>query len=107
MNDADRAVGFDKRFNFTAWRAHIRDTVAAKKVGETIVFSWDIGQCATDFLGRPKIEKRNVTYRKRDDGSWKVDSGDAAGTPDLNQIISPQVPDETLKSFIMADPCSA
>ena len=106
-NDADKAVGIDKRFNFAAWRQHIRTGANAMRPGETLTMTWDIGKCKFDFLGRQEVEKRQIKYRKEPNGSWVVQSGNASGTPSLNDIVSPDYPDDKLKAIIMDDPCSA
>ncbi len=106
-NSADKAVGLDGRFNFGVWRKKIRDVAAAKKPGETLTMRWDVGRCERDILGNQKIDQRDVVYRKQADGRWKVESGSAAGTPDLNDLVSTDVPDSVIRSIIMADPCLA
>jgi hypothetical protein len=103
--DAERAVGFDKRFNFPVWRARLRAIANAKQVGETLNMEWDIGKCAFDFFGDQVVEEREVIYRKQADGKWVVQSGNASGTPDLNDIVGTEISDEQLKSFIMRSPC--
>ncbi|HEV2914314.1 MAG TPA: DUF4157 domain-containing protein [Pyrinomonadaceae bacterium] len=105
-NDADKAVGIDMRFNLPVWRARIREAASARKPGETLTMTWDIGLCKFDFMGYQEIEKRVVVYRKQDDGKWIVESGDSFGTPNLNSIISTDIPDSTLKEIIMRDPCA-
>ena len=69
--------------------------------------TWDVGKLAFDLLGRQVFAKRTVTYKKQADGKWTVESGDAAGTPSLDDIVSPQVPDTALKGLIMANPCGS
>lgn len=107
LNDADKAVGFDKRFNFTVWRKRVRDVANGMKPGETLPMTWDVGKCKTDLLGHQEVEKRRIVYKKNADGKWSVESGNASGLPDLNDIISPDYPDAKLKAIIMDDPCSA
>jgi hypothetical protein len=106
-NDADKAVSLDKRFDLPVWRQHIREVSAGKRPGETLKMQWDVGKCSFDFLGRQEVDTKYVTYKKQPDGSWKVESGDASGTPDLNDIISPAVGDEKIKAIVYNDPCLA
>ncbi len=106
-NDADKAVSLDKRFHLPVWRQHVRDAAAAKKPGETIKMQWDVGKCEFDIWGNQVVDTKYVTYKKQPDGSWKVESGDAHRTPDLNDIISPSVSDQTIRSIVYNDPCSA
>jgi hypothetical protein len=107
MGDADKAVPTEARFNIAPWRKKIRDAANAKSPGQTIDFTWEIARCTTDVWGRPEVDNRKVVYRKQPDGRWTVDSGNASGTPDFNQVISRDVPDETVRSQMIFDPCSA
>jgi hypothetical protein len=107
FNDADRAVGIDARLDFPAWRARAREIAGRKQPGETLTMTWDVGRCQTDFFGRQTIENRALTYKKQPDGRWMVVSGNPAGTPDLNAVISTEVPDAEIKGIMMSDPCTS
>lgn len=104
---AERSVSISKRFNLPVWRANITAQANAKKPGETLNFTWDIGRCAFDEDGHQVIEKRTIVYRKQQGGKWVVQSGNAVGTIDLNDIISTEISDSTLHAAIFTDPCLA
>jgi len=106
-NAADRAVSVDRRFNIVAWRARIRSAANTKRPGQTLTITWQVGRCSTDILGNQVIDDREVVYEKRPDGSWAVRSGNSAGTPNLNDVISESVSDGAIQSIMSADPCSA
>jgi hypothetical protein len=52
-----------------------------------------------------QIENETVTYRKGADGKWTVESGDASGTPDFNDIINPDVPDSKVAPPVVHESC--
>jgi hypothetical protein len=106
-NEADKAVSLDKRFDLAVWRQHLREVANGKQPGDTLKMQWDVGRCAFDFFGHQEVDTKYVTYKKQADGRWKVESGDASGTPDLNDILSTAVPDEKIKSIVYQDPCSS
>ncbi|NLX08139.1 MAG: hypothetical protein GXY36_00635, partial [Chloroflexi bacterium] len=105
LGSAEKSVGIDKRFNLGVWRARIREKANSLKPGETLTITWDIGKCSFDFMGNQEVEQRPVTYTKQADGSWKVTKGNPSGTPDLNRIVSPDVPDEVIRAIIERNPC--
>jgi hypothetical protein len=107
MNDADKAVGIEDRFNFPVWRERVRSLANAKKPGESLRMTWSVGQCEADVFGSQVVKERAIVYRKQPDGRWTVESGDVSGIPDLNSVISPEVPDATIRGFMMSDPCQA
>jgi hypothetical protein len=107
MNDADRSVGIEQRFKISPWRQNIRQKASAKGVGDTIDFTWQHGKCSYDVWGNQEVEDVEVVYKKGADGRWTVQSGDVSGTPDFNDIISDDVPDEKIQSIIGRNPCEA
>jgi hypothetical protein len=107
FNDADKSVGIDKRFNFPVWLQNVRNVAGAKKPGETLSMQWDIGKCTYDFMGRQEVESRTIVYKKREDGSWVVQSGNTAGVPDLNGIVSGKISDSQIQAQLSANDCGA
>jgi hypothetical protein len=105
MRDAARSVGIEGRLNIPVWRARIRREAAAVPVGGTLRFTWTVGLCAYDFLGRQQTEERVVVYRKQPDGSWVVAEGNSADTIDFNRLLSPAVSDQDIRAEILTDPC--
>ncbi|ANZ28478.1 hypothetical protein A4U64_26670 (plasmid) [Rhodococcus sp. WB1] len=105
--DAELSVPPSSRINVPVWRIRIRATAAAKGVGDTMSFGWDVGECRFDIFGRQVVNRHEVVYRKGADGRWTVKEGDSVGTLDLNRVIDPTVPDSAIEAAIFADPCTA
>lgn len=106
MNDADKSVPLDMRLDVGVWRSQIRLLDRKKKPGDTLKSEWDVGTCRKDFLGNQEVEKRKITYEKQADGRWKVISGDASAMPDLNDLISTDIPDADIRAKLTID-CTA
>ncbi|MBL8298419.1 MAG: DUF4157 domain-containing protein [Rhodanobacteraceae bacterium] len=106
-NEADKSVGIEQRFKVSPWRQNLREKAAEKSPGDTIDFNWQKGKCSFDIWGNQEYDDVEVIYKKGTDGRWSVESGDASGTPDFNDIISDEVPDDKIESIIMVDPCQA
>ncbi|MFF0492156.1 hypothetical protein ACFYTQ_24260 [Nocardia sp. NPDC004068] len=76
------------------WREHVRRQAAAKKIGETLSFTWQ-----TRDRSRPDDHTIDVLvrYRKSPDARWVVESVDDAPegftAPDLDRILDPAVSD--------------
>ncbi|OUL98517.1 eCIS core domain-containing protein [Variovorax sp. JS1663] len=107
MRDAERAVPGRDRIDVRVWRARLRTAATSRRAGETMSIRWDIGRCSFDELGRQRMDHRTVVYLKQADGSWRVQSGDARGTPSLQAVLSPDVPDAAISALIFDDPCEA
>jgi hypothetical protein len=106
--EAEANVPPKDRINVSAWRARIRAVAAARAIGETIPFAWDVGECRSDpITGRQAVIRREVIYRKEANQRWVVVEGNASGTIDLNRIIALGVPDAEIAAAILANPCSA
>lgn len=107
LNDATRTIPSAQRFNFQVWRSRLRELANSKNPGATLTARWEITTCSFDIFGRRVVEMRNLVYEKRADRSWFVKSGNATGTPDLNDIVSTSVPDASIEAIVSSDPCSA
>jgi hypothetical protein len=98
--EAEQAVGIEQRFDMPVWRARLRSAAASRKTGDTLSITWDVGQNKFDVAGNQEIERREVVWRKQADGKWVVDKGDPSGTPNINDVISTDVPDSQLEKIM-------
>lgn len=103
--EAERNTPFEKRFKINPWRQRIRDAANAKKPGEKLEFTWQIGICKQDIFGNWKTVDHKAVYVKGDDGRWHKEGGEIWGIPNMNDVISEDVPDSQLEKAIYADPC--
>ncbi|MBP0634981.1 DUF4157 domain-containing protein [Cupriavidus sp. AcVe19-6a] len=91
--------------NMPVWRANVRGKANAKRPGETLVVSWQYKD-PLDPLGF--IQDVDVTYQKKQDGSWEVksveDKPDGFTPPSLDTILDPQVTDQGVELHLT---CSA
>jgi hypothetical protein len=95
------------RFNIEVWRERIRTKCADQNLGDTFKITWHRGECRVDKLGFQVISPIETVYERQADGKYKIISGNFIGVPDLNRILSKEVPNEELYSQLTADPCLA
>jgi hypothetical protein len=105
MGTAAKTVDPDARFNIEVWRERIRTKCADQQPGDTFRITWHRGECKVDTFGFQVITANETVYQRQADGRYKIISGDFIGVPDLNRIISKDVPDQELYNQLTADPC--
>lgn len=105
--EAERNVDPEKRFKISPWRKKVRNLANFTMPGSTFDFTWEDPYCGQDLFGNPEVKYRyqKVTYRKGFDGRLTVESGDATGTLDLNDVINEAIPDEEIDSRIPRGTC--
>lgn len=107
MRDAEKNVDNEKRFKISPWRQKVRNVANATPPGGTFDFTWEDPYCGQDLFGNPeaKYEYRKVTYKKGADGRLSVESGDASGVLDLNDVISDEISDAEIDGRIPRISC--
>lgn len=105
--EAERNVDPEKRFKISPWRQKVRNLANFTIPGSTFDFTWEDPYCSQDLFGNPEVKYRyqKVTYRKGFDGRLTVESGDATGTLDLNDVINEAIPDEEIDGRIPRGTC--
>lgn len=107
MRDAEKNVDNEKRFKISPWRQKVRNVANSTPAGGTFDFTWEDPYCSQDLFGNPeaKYEYRKVTYKKGADGRLSVESGDASGVLDLNDVISDEISDAEIDGRIPRISC--
>ena len=107
MRDAEKNVDNEKRFKISPWRQKVRNAANSTPPGGTFDFTWEDPYCGQDLFGNPEVKYRyqKVTYKKGADGRLSVESGNASGTLDLNDVISEDISDEEIDSRIPRSTC--
>lgn len=107
MRDAEKNVDSEKRFKISPWRQKVRNVANSTPPGGTFDFTWEDPYCGQDLFGNPeaKYEYRKVTYKKGADGRLSVESGDASGVLDLNDVISDEISDAEIDGRIPRISC--
>lgn len=107
MRDAEKNVDNEKRFKIAPWRQKVRNVANSTPPGGTFDFTWEDPYCGQDLFGNPeaKYDYRKVTYKKGADGRLSVESGDASGVLDLNDVISDEISDQEIDGRIPRISC--
>jgi hypothetical protein len=107
MRDAEKNVDNEKRFKIAPWRQKVRNVANSTAPGGTFDFTWEDPYCGQDLFGNPeaKYDYRKVTYKKGAGGRLSVESGDASGVLDLNDVISEEISDAEIDSRIPRISC--